>query len=313
MGRLADIFKSIGSEASEGSDAPEKAPETFVGDDEVRSVVESALAHARGFSSKVVVPWVVGTCFALSVVTGAFAGGAPSATPEPPEPSAPVAAAAVEPEPEPEPQASAVSVSVAVPPEWLADGSGPNEVAVSVAGTTDDGGAVSKDLSVAPGSASSLELEPGSYVATAQTAEVTVADTVFSSAPVTFLVDGSGRAVSASVTFAVDAEKTQALAAEKAEAERLAAEKAAAEKAAAEKAEAERVAAEQAAAEQAAAEQARQAQEAAEAEKNAQTVYITDTGEKYHNAGCRHLRKSKHPISLSDAIARGYEPCKNCH
>lgn len=42
------------------------------------------------------------------------------------------------------------------------------------------------------------------------------------------------------------------------------------------------------------------------------TVYITDSGEKYHSEGCRHLNKSKIPISRSDAIAAGYEPCKVC-
>jgi len=42
------------------------------------------------------------------------------------------------------------------------------------------------------------------------------------------------------------------------------------------------------------------------------TVYITRTGEKYHREGCRSLSKSCIPISLSEAKARGYEPCKVC-
>ncbi len=42
------------------------------------------------------------------------------------------------------------------------------------------------------------------------------------------------------------------------------------------------------------------------------TVYITNTGKKYHVDGCSSLRKSKHAISLSDAQARGYQPCRNC-
>lgn len=41
-------------------------------------------------------------------------------------------------------------------------------------------------------------------------------------------------------------------------------------------------------------------------------VYITNTGTKYHRAGCRYLSKSMIPISLSDAIARGYTPCSVC-
>jgi competence protein ComEC len=42
------------------------------------------------------------------------------------------------------------------------------------------------------------------------------------------------------------------------------------------------------------------------------TVYITDTGKKYHRAGCRYLRKSKHAISLKDAKTGGYGPCSVC-
>lgn len=43
------------------------------------------------------------------------------------------------------------------------------------------------------------------------------------------------------------------------------------------------------------------------------TVYITNTGKKYHTDGCRYLKKSKIAISLSDAKAEGYEPCKVCN
>jgi hypothetical protein len=42
------------------------------------------------------------------------------------------------------------------------------------------------------------------------------------------------------------------------------------------------------------------------------TVYITKTGTKYHRGSCSSLSKSKIPISLADAKAAGYEPCKNC-
>lgn len=42
------------------------------------------------------------------------------------------------------------------------------------------------------------------------------------------------------------------------------------------------------------------------------TVYITDTGTKYHRAGCVHLRRSSHPLALSEAKRQGYEPCKVC-
>ena len=44
----------------------------------------------------------------------------------------------------------------------------------------------------------------------------------------------------------------------------------------------------------------------------AQTVFITNTGEKYHSSDCRYLSKSKNSISLSDALNQGYEACKVC-
>ena len=43
-----------------------------------------------------------------------------------------------------------------------------------------------------------------------------------------------------------------------------------------------------------------------------QTVYITKTGEKYHIETCRFLSKSSFAIQLSDAIEKGYDPCKVC-
>jgi hypothetical protein len=42
------------------------------------------------------------------------------------------------------------------------------------------------------------------------------------------------------------------------------------------------------------------------------TVYITNTGAKYHIGSCRYLSRSKHPISLRDAKAQGYDACKVC-
>ena len=41
------------------------------------------------------------------------------------------------------------------------------------------------------------------------------------------------------------------------------------------------------------------------------TVYITETGEKYHNSGCRYLSKSKIAIPLSRAQS-AYSPCRVC-
>lgn len=41
-------------------------------------------------------------------------------------------------------------------------------------------------------------------------------------------------------------------------------------------------------------------------------VYITKTGKKYHRLGCRYLRKSCIPISLTEAKRRSYTPCEVC-
>ena len=43
------------------------------------------------------------------------------------------------------------------------------------------------------------------------------------------------------------------------------------------------------------------------------TVYITDTGEKYHRISCGSLWNSQHAVTLQQAINRGYEPCGRCH
>lgn len=48
-----------------------------------------------------------------------------------------------------------------------------------------------------------------------------------------------------------------------------------------------------------------------EAEVSDKIVHITETGTKYHAAGCKHL-KSDIEIELNKAIAEGYEPCKVC-
>ena len=80
-------------------------------------------------------------------------------------------------------------------------------------------------------------------------------------------------------------------------------------KAAAEKAAAEKVAAEKAAKEKAEAE----TNVATQSDNQSYTVYITNTGSKYHSSGCQYLKKSKIPISKDKAIAQGYTPCSKCH
>lgn len=45
---------------------------------------------------------------------------------------------------------------------------------------------------------------------------------------------------------------------------------------------------------------------------NSQTVYITDTGTKYHRSWCGYLWNSKRAVSLSTAKSWGYTPCSRC-
>lgn len=42
-------------------------------------------------------------------------------------------------------------------------------------------------------------------------------------------------------------------------------------------------------------------------------VHITDTGSKYHSAGCSYLKKSDHEVALSEAKSMGLTPCSRCN
>ena len=53
-------------------------------------------------------------------------------------------------------------------------------------------------------------------------------------------------------------------------------------------------------------------EEPAPAETQSVTVYVTNTGSKYHSNGCQYLRKSKIAISLENARA-SYGPCSKCN
>ncbi len=43
------------------------------------------------------------------------------------------------------------------------------------------------------------------------------------------------------------------------------------------------------------------------------TVYITETGSKYHRAGCQYLKYSQIAIDKSSAISQGYDACSRCN
>ena len=44
----------------------------------------------------------------------------------------------------------------------------------------------------------------------------------------------------------------------------------------------------------------------------AQTVYITDSGKKYHAKNCDIVKTGKKGIELAEAKKKGLEPCKVC-
>ncbi len=45
---------------------------------------------------------------------------------------------------------------------------------------------------------------------------------------------------------------------------------------------------------------------------NSQTVYVTESGKKYHAKNCQLAKTGKKGITLSEAMKIGYEACKNC-
>ena len=49
------------------------------------------------------------------------------------------------------------------------------------------------------------------------------------------------------------------------------------------------------------------------AENTTIIVHITDTGSKYHSAGCRYLHSSDYEVELSQAKAMGLTPCSRCN
>ena len=175
-------------------------------------------------------------------------------------------------------------------------------VPVTVSGTTESGDSVKETIPTTPGTLYSLNgYEAGTYIFSVDQSVLTQGETIFSSSNETRTFTKREDVV-VTVYITVDKEATQALAEQRAEEER-----ARAEAEAQAQAEAEAAARAQAEAEARAQEEAQRQQEATE-----QTVYITDTGEKYHRYGCQYLRESCHPISLSTAQSLGYTPCKRC-
>lgn len=191
------------------------------------------------------------------------------------------------------------------------EGEVPASVKVRVTGTQEDGTKVSDTREAAVGKTYVLAYPAGSYAFEVDATSLAAGDVLFKAERATCSFDGSkDHTVRLKVAQDVEAmEKAQAEKAAQEEAEQRAAEEAAAAEAAAAAA-AEEEAAAAAAAEQ---EAAAAAAAAAGGGGGGDTVYITNTGEKYHSGGCRYLKKSKIPIARSDALAQGYDACSVCN
>lgn len=179
-------------------------------------------------------------------------------------------------------------------------------VTVNVTGTPEDGDEVSATITIVPDMDLELSYGPGTY--TFATDAITKGEIVYEAAETSVDFDGSDDQT-VTLNIPKDTAATEALAQQKAEEERARAEA----EAAAARAEAEAQAQAEAEAQAQAEAERQKAQETTTSQTNERTVYITKTGEKYHESWCSSLRKSKIPISLSEAEALGYEPCKNCH
>ena len=182
-------------------------------------------------------------------------------------------------------------------PDW---DSSYGQIPVVISGTTEDGSKVEESVLASPGKTYSLaNYEKGHYTFAVEKSALTQGTTVFSANTVSSEYDKREDIV-ATVDITIDKQATQALIEKKEQEEAEARAKAEAEERARAEAEAEARAEAKAQAEQ------------QQRETASETVYITNTGEKYHRYGCQYLRKSCIPISLSEAKARGYEPCSRC-
>lgn len=211
---------------------------------------------------------------------------------------------------EPEFDGGMVTISLSVE-DWTGSDT---PAVIDIQGTTKDGATVQDSIKLAPGDRRTLYYEAGSYTANADGAAFSTEEVIYASATRAFTVDDSN--LSVVLTVEKDDEAIAAKQAEKAAAEEAQRQ---AEEAAAQEAQRQAEAAAEAQRQaEAAAEAQRQADAAAAAQaqqqsqQNEETVYITNTGEKYHRDGCQYLSKCKHAISLSDAQALGYTPCSRC-
>lgn len=208
--------------------------------------------------------------------------------------------------------------------EWSADEDA--NLVVKAEGETAAGQRVLERYKAVPNQKYDVRLPSGEYEFSLDTGQVSTGFSVYRCETQKVVFDGRN---DENVVMIIEFDPEATAAAEQAEADRLAAE--AAQREAEERAAAEQAAAEQAAAEaeaariaqeqQAAAEAARVAQEqqaaAAAAQQAAQseaTVYIaaSGNGSRYHTKSSCSGMKGTISLTVSQAAARGYTPCKKC-
>lgn len=204
--------------------------------------------------------------------------------------------------------------------EWSTDGDG--RLVVKVEGDSAAGKKVLERYKAVPDQKYDVQLPAGEYEFSLDTGQLTTGLTVYACTPQKILFDGK---TDENVVLVVQVDAAATAAAEQAEADRIAAETAqreAEERAAAEQAaaaEAARVAQEQQAAAEAEAarvaqEQAAAAQQAAASQQREETVYTAASGKgsKYHtNPNCSGMKETI-SMTVSQATAQGYTPCKKC-
>lgn len=172
-------------------------------------------------------------------------------------------------------------------------------IVVKVEGTTSEGKAFSEKYRAVPGQKYDLDVPAGNYVVSLDTGTPATGSNVFTCTPEEVSFDG---VTDAHVVLAVRLDAEAMAAAQQAETERLvaeAAQKEAEERAAAE-AEAARVAQEQA------------AQRAAAENQHGVYVAASGNGKKYHTSSSCSGMKGTISMSVAQATAQGYTPCKKC-
>lgn len=198
---------------------------------------------------------------------------------------------------------------------WTGDG---QNVSVAISGTTEDGETVNEAKSINPNEPRELNLAAGTYTFAIAPINLNDGETIYRESNISYPFDGEQQVMLVIPLELDDAAMQQAQ-------EQKAAEEAAAQAQTQAEQEAQAQATQEAQARSEASQSGTEAAGQAEAANPApatpepaatqpvsETVYITNTGEKYHRDGCSYLRKSKIPISLSDAEARGYTPCSRC-